>query len=47
MDVLVAANAAAGPIEQQPLTFDMLRNASRFTLQRFIDRLRAPVPSVP
>src|SRR3954454_10579321 len=33
--VLVAANAAAGPIEQHPLTFDMLRQASRFTLDRF------------
>ena len=47
VDVLVAANAAAGPIEQHPLTFDMLRHASRFTLQRFTDRLRAPVPPLP
>jgi hypothetical protein len=35
VDVLAAANAAAGPIEQQPLTFDILRQASRFTLERF------------
>jgi hypothetical protein len=35
VEVLAAANADAGPIEQQPLTFDMLRHASRFTLTRF------------
>jgi hypothetical protein len=35
--VLVAANAEAGPIEQHPLTIDMLRHASRFTLQRFTE----------
>ena len=35
--VLVAANSDAGPIEQHPLTIDMLRQASRFTLQRFTD----------
>jgi hypothetical protein len=35
VEVLVAANAAAGPIEQQPLTFDTLRQAARFTLERF------------
>lgn len=35
VEVLVAANAEAGPIEQYPLTIDMLRHASRFTLQRF------------
>jgi hypothetical protein len=35
VDVLVAANAEAGPIEQHPLTFDMIRQASRFTLERF------------
>jgi hypothetical protein len=33
----VAANAEAGPIEQHPLTIDMLRHASRFTLTRFTD----------
>jgi hypothetical protein len=37
VDVLVAANAEAGPIEQHPLTVDMLRQASRFTLKRFTD----------
>jgi hypothetical protein len=35
VDVLIAANAAAGPIEHEPITFDALRGASRFTLQRF------------
>ena len=35
VEVLVAANADAGPIEQHPLGIDMLRHASRFTLQRF------------
>jgi hypothetical protein len=37
VDVLVAANAGAGPIERQPLTLDMLRQASRFTLKRFTE----------
>ena len=37
VDVLVAANADAGPIEQHPLTIEMLRHASRFTLTRFTD----------
>jgi len=35
VEVIAAANADAGPIEQHPLTFDMLRGAGRFTLQRF------------
>src|SRR5207237_3348028 len=35
VDVFVAANAAAGPIERQPLTIDLLRHASAFTLERF------------
>jgi hypothetical protein len=35
VEVLAAANSAAGPIEQQPLTFDVLRQAARFTLERF------------
>ena len=35
--VLVAANGDAGPIEQHPLTIEMLRHTSRFTLQRFTD----------
>ena len=37
VDVLVAANADAGPIERHPVTIEMLRHASRFTLQRFTD----------
>jgi len=35
MDVLLAAEAAAGPIEREPITFDNLKRASQFTLQRF------------
>jgi hypothetical protein len=35
VEVLLAADAAAGPIETEPLTLDALRSASRFTLQRF------------
>jgi hypothetical protein len=35
VDVLLAANAAAGPIERQPLSLDLLRSASCFSLQRF------------
>ena len=35
VDVLIAANAAAGPIERQPLTIDLFHGASAFTLQRF------------
>jgi hypothetical protein len=35
VDVLLAANQAAGPIEREALTFDTLRGAARFTLQRF------------
>ena len=34
--VLVAANAAAGPIERQPLTLDSFQSASQFTLERFV-----------
>jgi len=33
--VIRAADADAGPIEREPITFDTLRSASRFTLQRF------------
>jgi hypothetical protein len=36
VEVLLAANQAAGPIEREPLTFDLFSRASRFTLQRFI-----------
>jgi hypothetical protein len=35
VEVLLAANEAAGPIEREPLTLDTFRRASRFTLQRF------------
>jgi hypothetical protein len=35
IEVLVAANAEAGPIEQHPLTIELLHGASRFTLTRF------------
>jgi hypothetical protein len=35
--VLVAANDTSGPIEQEPLTAQTLRSASRFTLQQFTD----------
>jgi len=35
VDVLLAANSAAGPIEREPITFEHLRSAARFTLQRF------------
>jgi len=35
MEVLLAANEAAGPIEREPLTLDTFRRASRFTLPRF------------
>lgn len=34
--VLVAANAAAGPIERQPLMLDSFQGASQFTLERFV-----------
>ena len=37
VEVLAAANADAGPIEQHPLAIDLLRHASRFTLKRFTD----------
>ena len=35
VDVLVAANAEAGQIEQHPITLDLLRRASAFSLTRF------------
>jgi hypothetical protein len=35
VDVLLAANAAAGPIERQPLTLESIKSASCFSLQRF------------
>ena len=36
MDILIAANAAAGPIEREALTLDTLRTASGFSLARFV-----------
>jgi hypothetical protein len=36
VDVLVAAHRDAGPIEREPITLEMFRGASRFTLDRFI-----------
>ena len=36
VDVMLAANAAAGSIEREPLTFDSVRSAARFTLERFM-----------
>jgi hypothetical protein len=35
--VFLAANAAAGPIEREPLTIDSVRTASAFALQLFTD----------
>lgn len=37
VDVLLAANRAAGPIERQPVTLETFRGAGRFTLRRFMD----------
>jgi hypothetical protein len=37
VDVLLAANRAAGPIEREAITFDNLRTGACFTLQRFMD----------
>jgi len=36
VEVLVAGNAAAGPIEQEAITVDSLRSAAQFTLARFM-----------
>jgi hypothetical protein len=36
VEVLIAANRAAGPIEREPLTFEIFHHASRFTLARFM-----------
>jgi hypothetical protein len=37
VDILVAANVAAGPIEQEPIAVDSLKLASCFTLKGFTD----------
>jgi hypothetical protein len=36
IEVLVAANEAAGPIERDPITFDTFRRGARFSLPRFM-----------
>jgi hypothetical protein len=36
VDVLLAASAAAGPIEREPLDIETLRTAAQFTLERFV-----------
>ena len=36
VEVMLAANSAAGAIEREPLTFDGVRSAARFTLDRFM-----------
>jgi hypothetical protein len=36
VSVLVAAQAASRPIEREPITFDSLRSAGAFTLERFM-----------
>lgn len=36
VEVMLAANAVAGPIEREPLTFEGVRSAARFTLDRFM-----------
>lgn len=40
VEVLLAAEAAAGPIELEPLTYETSLRASRFSLQRFTDGCR-------
>jgi len=37
IEVLMASNAVAGPIEREPVTWDGIRSVSRFTLQGFMD----------
>src|SRR5262245_14700196 len=36
VEVLVAADAGSGAVEHEPLTFELLRGSSRFTLDRFM-----------
>lgn len=40
IEVLIAANRLAGPIEREPLTFGALQTASTFTLQRYLGGCR-------
>jgi hypothetical protein len=37
VEVLLAANTVAGPIEREPITWDGIRAVSRFTLPRFMN----------
>lgn len=37
IEVLLASNAIAGPIEREPVTWEGIRGVSRFTPQRFLD----------
>jgi hypothetical protein len=37
VEVLLASNDAAGPIESEPITLETFRSAARFTLSRFTD----------
>ncbi len=37
VDVMLSADAAAGPIEAEPLTFAVFREASRFSITRFVE----------
>jgi hypothetical protein len=37
MTVLIEANEHAGPIESEPITYEALRSASRFTMAAFLD----------
>jgi hypothetical protein len=37
VSVLLASNDAAGTLEREPVTLGLLRSASRFTLERFMD----------
>jgi hypothetical protein len=37
VDVLLAAETSAGPVEHQPMTLETLRAAGQFTLRRFTD----------
>ena len=37
VEVLLAAETTSGPVEHEPITFESLKGASRYTLQRFTD----------
>jgi hypothetical protein len=44
IDVLRAASEVSGHLERDPLTFELLRSASRFTLPRYMDGCRRLFP---